>query len=173
MARLRALAALPSALSILALGPAPAGAAEGWHVQRYAATSQLEVDAESLAHPASRALTLVVPAAVPAGEACVEVGSSAQPAAGRNQVTVVVRRAGRAQQGVEVARLPFAWRDDDPPLVGERCQPVPPLVAGDLVEFRFRFFDKQPLRLWRRGQRIEILPHLTVTGWVQHEPRPE
>ena len=77
---------------------------------------------------------------------------------------MVIRRVGDDGEDRTIQRLEFEWRQTDPPLLRSRCQPVAPLLAGDSVEFRFRFFDMAALELGRRGRRIATLPMLTVTG---------
>lgn len=165
MARRKAFAALPAVLLIPMLLPAAAGAEEGWASQRYAVRSELEADGESLAHPSARNLALVVPADLPGPEVC--VGNSTRTEGGLNEVTVIVSRLGPDGESFELERLFFSWRDGEQPPIGERCQEVVSLVAGDLIEFRFRFSEKEPLRLYRRGRVLELLPRLNVTGWVQ------
>lgn len=156
--------------SLLTLVPlaAPLGG-QGWEAQRYEVSSRFEADAESVAHPRARTLALIVPEAVPNAEVCVGTGSVAHSPRGRIRVEVVISRQGGDGESVAIQDLEFAWRAADPPRA-ERCRAVRPLEAGDLVEFRFRFRDMEPLRLRRDGQRIEVLPRMWVTGLVQLEP---
>lgn len=174
MARRKAFAALPKRLLILALLPAAAGAGEGdWFNQRYALSSVVEIDAESMEHPRSRSMALVLPADLLDAEICVLAGGTEPPGHGRTEAVVIITRESAAGESVEIERLSFAWQDDEPAPRLLPCQQVgPPLAAGDLVEFRFRFFDKLPLELHRRGKRIQLLPHLTINAWVETARRP-
>jgi len=145
-------------------------AAREWRTQTYVVSARLEADAETLAFPGRRNQTLVLPGDVPVGEVCVSTSASAEADRGRTRVRVVISRVGDTGEDPTIQHLEFEWRESDPPLNASRCLPAVPLLAGDAVEFRFRFFDMPPLRLLRRGRRISTLPVLTVTGWVRHDP---
>ncbi len=162
-------ALLPCVFAVVALLPAPL-AAQGWLTQTYTVSARLEADAETAAHPDRRSVLLVVPAAVPEAEVCVDSGSSAAQISGRTRVRVVVSRAGEGGEDNVIRTAGFEWNVTDPPIHRSRCEAVGALLAGDAVEFRFRFFDMPPLRLLRRGRRISTMPVLTVTGWVRHDP---
>ena len=148
--------------------------AQGWNSQSYTVSAQLEADAETLRFPSRRTQALVLPEAVPAGEVCVDGPSATGSGRGRTQVRVVVSRLDEAGEDRTIQRLEFGWRrSDPPPRFCCRCQPLVPLLAGDTVEFRFRFFDMPPLRLHRQGRRVLSLPRLRVKGWVEQRPSAE
>lgn len=144
--------------------------AQEWLTQTYAVSARLEADLKTLEHPGRSSLTLVVPADLPDAEVCVDASGSRSQERGRTRVRVFGRRAEGGSGQIPLPTLEFEWRESDPPLPQSRCQAIGDLLAGDLLEYRFRFFDMPPLRLLRRGRRITTLPVLTVTGWVRHDP---
>lgn len=145
-------------------------AAQDWFRQTYEVSARLEADAETLAFPARRSQVLVLPDAVAEPQVCVDTSASA---AGdwRTRVRALVTRVDDTGKELLIEDLVFEWRESDPPLLAPRCLPTTPLLAGDAVEFRFRFFEAPPLRLQRDGRRIRTLPALTVIGWVQTDPQ--
>ena len=153
-------------LAVLLSGPPLA--AQGWVAQSYLVSAEIETDAETLAHPSARVLRLVLPADLPLAQVCVDSSASS---VGRTRVRVFLHRAEGEQDG-DGEPIEFEWRRRSGNLT-DRCSPVGALAAGDLVEYRFAFFDMPPLRVWRRGQRIERLPSLTVAGWVENMRGPQ
>ncbi len=145
-------------------------AAQDWRTQTYEVSARVEAEAETLTFPRRRNQVLVLPAAVSHGEVCVRTSASTVSDRGRTRVQAVISRAGDGGEELTIQNLEFEWRESDPPLNRSRCLGAVPLLAGDAVEFRFRFYDMSPLRLLRRGRRISTLPVLTVTGWVRHDP---
>lgn len=158
-------------IGLLACAFSPAALeAQGWLAQTHEVSARLEADAETLAFPARRNQVLVLPEGVDNAQVCVDTIASA---AGdwRTRVRVLVSRVEDDGSQSTIEDLVFEWRESDPPLNASRCQAVAPLLPGDAVEFRFRFFETPPLRLLRRDRRIATLPVLTVTGWVQTDPQ--
>lgn len=148
----------------------PALEAQDEFRQTYEVSVRREADAETQAFPARLSAALVLPDGISAPRVCVITRASAE-GDWRTRVRALVTRVDDAGKELLIDDLVFEWRESDLPFRTHRCLSTASLLAGDVVEFRFRFFETPPLRLLRDGRRIATLPVVEVVGTVETDPQ--